>query len=135
MRDYRKICKPLTNLLKKDNFTWTTEAEIAFDMLKSVMISPRVLALPNFNDTFILETDASGAGIGAVLMQKGHPIAFISKALSPRNMLLSAYERELLAVIRAVTKWHQYLIHQPFVIKADQQSSKYLLEHKVSTPF
>ncbi|GKE80216.1 retrotransposon-related protein, partial [Tanacetum coccineum] len=88
-----------------------------------------------YSSPFVIETDASNHGIGAVLMHKGHPIAFISKTLSPRNLLLSTYERELLAVIHAVKKWSHYLLDRHFIIKTDQESLKYLLEHKVATPF
>lgn len=94
IKDYGKICQPLTRLLKKDNFTWGSATTDAFNKLKEVMTTPPVLALPNFSLPFIIETDASRVGIGVVLMQQGHPIAFLSKALSPRNLLLSTYERE-----------------------------------------
>jgi hypothetical protein len=63
------------------------------------------LALPNFNETFEVETDACDYGVGAVLMQKGHPIAFLSKALGPKNRGLSTYEKECLAILMAVEKW------------------------------
>ncbi|GJX65905.1 retrotransposon-related protein, partial [Tanacetum coccineum] len=135
IKDYGGLAKPLTQLLKKDCFQWSTEAEKAFQELKQAVIKPQVLALPDFNSTFIIETDASSRGIGAVLMKHGHPIAFISKALSPRNLLLSTYERELLAVIHAVQKWGHYILDRRFIIKTDQESFKYLLEHKLATPF
>lgn len=85
------------------------------------MISPSVLALPDYNAPFVIETDASSQGIGAVLMQHGHPVAYISKALSQKNALLSTYERELLAVIHAVQKWSQYLLDRHFIFTTDQE--------------
>lgn len=88
VKDYGKICKPLTQLLKKDSFSWSTEATTAFEMLKTTTSSPPVLALPDFTHPFVVETDASGCGIGAVLMQSKHPIAHLSKALSPQNSLV-----------------------------------------------
>nr|GEU67792.1 hypothetical protein [Tanacetum cinerariifolium] len=69
------------------------EAEVAFIQLKQAMMSSPVLALPNFEKGFIVETDASGSGIGAVLHQEGHPIAYLSKALSPKHQALSTYEK------------------------------------------
>lgn len=102
IKNYGLICKPLTNMLKKGGFTWTEEAEFAFIHLKEAMTTSPVLALPNFSQPFVVETDASSKGLGAVLMQNNRPIAFISKALSPRNQSLSIYEREFMAVLLAI---------------------------------
>lgn len=99
IKGYGIICRPLTKLLKKDAMGWDQEATLAFETLKKAMINPPVLALPDMSKPFIIETDASGLGIGAVLMQEGHPIAFISKALGPRQQGLSTYEREMLAIL------------------------------------
>ena len=66
-----------------------------------------------------METDASSNGIGAVLMQQGHPIVFISKALSPKHQSLSVYDKEMFAVLFAVKKWHHFLIGRHFIIKTD----------------
>jgi len=71
-----------------------------------------VLTLPDFKEQFVVETDASDIGIGAVLMQKGQPIAYLSKALAQHHKHLSIYEKEFLALIMAVDKWRQYLQHQ-----------------------
>jgi hypothetical protein len=60
------------------------------------------LALPNFTKPFIIETDASDGGVGVVLMQDGHPLAFLSKALGPRTKGLSTYEKEFVAILLAV---------------------------------
>ena len=134
VKGYGSICKPLTTLLKKNQFHWNQEATDAFQTLKMTMITPPVLALPNFFEDFIIETNAFGIGIGAVLMQKGHPLAFISKALSPKHQSLSVYEKELLAIVYAVTKWHYYLCGRHFSIKTDHQSLKHLLQQRITFP-
>jgi hypothetical protein len=69
------------------------------------MSSTPMLALPNFDKQFTIEIDACDRGVGDVLSQEGHPIAFFSKALSANNKKLSAYEKEFLAVLMAVDKW------------------------------
>ena len=122
------LVNPLTDLLKKDGFLWNPEAEQAFQALKTALMSTTVLALPDFGKPFTVETDASSYGIGAVLQQEKHPIAFISRKLGPRWQKLSVYDKELLAIVFAVQKWEQYLMGRPFVIKTDQKSLKHLLE-------
>lgn len=132
IRSYGVITKPLTQLLKKDNFHWNTEAEEAFEKFKKLMVEAPVLALPDFTQPLILETDACETGIGAVLMQKGQPIAFFSQSLCPRNQALSTYEKELLALMTAVTKWNHYLNGSKFIIKTDHASLKHLKEQRLS---
>jgi hypothetical protein len=80
------------------------------------------LALPNFSKYFTLEADASELGVGGVLMQQGHPIAFISKALGPRSKGLSTYEKEYLAILITMDQWRSYLQLAEFLIVTDQQS-------------
>jgi hypothetical protein len=80
------IARPLNDLLKKGTqFLWTSVTEHAFQLLKLALVSAPVIALPNFNEPFVVETDASDYGIGAVLQQQGHPLAYVSKALGPRT--------------------------------------------------
>jgi hypothetical protein len=86
VKNYGKIAAPLTALLKKNSFTWTPAVAQAFQTLKMAMCTTLVLALPDFTKTFVLECDASGKGIGVVLMQEGRPLAFTSKQLSERNL-------------------------------------------------
>ena len=135
IRNFATISKELTNQLKKGAFQWNSSAQQAFDNLKTALVTAPVLALPDFNKVFVVETDASKEGIGAVLMQDSHPLAFLSKALGPRWQNLSVYEKELLAIVCAVQKWEQYLCGSHFIIKTDQKSLKWLLQQRISTPF
>lgn len=113
---------------------WTVQEQAAFQALKTALVQAPVLALPDFTKTFVLETDACDKGIGAVLMQMGHPIAFLSRALGPKNQALSTYEKECLAILMAVDKWRSYLQHQEFVIHTDQRSLVHLGDQKLCTP-
>lgn len=98
------------------------------------MTAASVLYLPDFSQTFYLEIDASDFGIGAVLMQNGHPLAFFSKKLGPRRRSASTYHKELYAIVEAVQKWHQYLLGREFVIRSDQKSLRVLLQQVIQTP-
>lgn len=125
------IATRLTNLLKKDNFSWDEEAQTAFDKLKTAMFEPPILVLPNFQKPFVIECDASGEAIGAMLMQEGRPLAYFSQALKGQSLRLSIYEKKFLALVSAVQKWRHYLLGQTFVIKTDHQSLKCLLDQRV----
>ncbi|KAL0446469.1 UNVERIFIED_CONTAM: Retrovirus-related Pol polyprotein from transposon [Sesamum latifolium] len=133
IKGYGIISKLLTSLLKKDAFIWNSEVDAAFEQLKGVMTRAPVLALPNFSQPFVVETDACGKGIGAVLMQEGRPIAYLSKALAPKNLGLSTYEKKFLALLLAVTKWKHYLMGNHFIIRTDQKSLKHILDQRVDS--
>ena len=135
IKGYGEIAAPMTALLKKNSFVWSREATKAFEALKEAMVTPPVLGLPDFNKPFLVECDASGEGIGAVLMQDGKPLAYLSQALKGKNLLLSTYEKELLALVLAIQKWRHYLLGHQFKVRTDQQALKYLLEQRVGTPF
>jgi hypothetical protein len=125
----------LTDLLKKNKaFVWSPVVHDAFLFLKTALVRAPVLALPDSTKDFVLEADACATGVGAVLMQQGHPLAFLSKALGPRNQALSVYDKECLAILLAIDKWRSYLQHKQFTIHTDQRSLIHLGEHKFSTP-
>jgi len=134
IKHYGMISKPLTLLLKKGTpFIWTPTTAEAFHLLKQALVQAPVLALPDFTKPFVLETDASDLGFGAVLMQEGHPIAYLSKPVSGRNQGLSTYEKECMAILLAVDKWRCYLKHKQFVIRTDHKSLLFLTEQKATT--
>lgn len=133
VQSYGLLAKPLTNLLTKKGFVWSQQAEQAFQQLKKAMISTPVLALPDFALPFTVETDACATGVGAVLSQNGHPIAYLSKALGINNSKLPVYEKEFLAVMMAVDKWRPYLQRGPFTILTDHKSLASLQEQQLTT--
>jgi hypothetical protein len=136
VRHFGVIARPLTNLLKKNSlFVWTPEHASAFATLKTSLSTAPVLGLPDFSQPFAIETDASAVGVGAVLLQCGHPLAFISKALGPRNQGLSTYEKEYLAILVAVDQWRHYLQTGEFTIFTDQRSLIHLNEQRLHTPW
>ena len=100
----------MTDRLRKDNFSWDEETEHAFQSLKRAMTELPVLALPDFLKEFIVETNASRHGLGAILRQGQQPIAFFSHALNPNSRDRSMYERELMAIVFAVRKKRHYLL-------------------------
>ncbi|WVZ23326.1 hypothetical protein V8G54_001870 [Vigna mungo] len=117
VKNYGKIAWTLTQLLKKDNFKWGNDAQQAFEQLKAAMTTLPVLAVPDFEKAFVIETDASGKGVGAVLMQEGRPIAYMSQSLSDRAQRKS--------------KWRHYLMGSHFVVHTDQKSLRFLADQRI----
>jgi len=96
--------------------------------LKQAMCSTTILALPNFTKYFVIECDASGTGIGVILMQEGRPLAFTSQQLSGKHLGQSTYEKDMMAILHVVDTWRPYLLGRHFQICIDHQSLKYFLE-------
>nr|KYP45064.1 TMV resistance protein N [Cajanus cajan] len=125
-------------LITLGDITWNFEKltmEFMVNGRRLVLRGTTVLALPNFSKEFVLEVDASGQGVGAVLMQDRHPIAYISRCFNQQQQALSTYEKELLGVVFAVQKWRHYLLPKKFTIRTDHQSLKYILDQRLSTEF
>ena len=128
VKDYTKIGVPLTDQLrtKTKSISWGDAQQASFDKLKVAIAAAPVLSIVDPNEPFVLETDASGEAVGAVLMQRGRPIAFESKKLDRAQRNYSAYERELLAIIHALKKWRHYLYGATFEVRTDHESLKWL---------
>jgi hypothetical protein len=133
VRNFGATCRPLHDLLKKGSFCWTSPHEAAFQKLKQNMITAPVLGLPNFTIPFILETDASGTGLGSVLMQEGRPLAYYSSSLCPKNAALSTYEKEALAIIESLKRWRHYFLGHKLIIRTDQESLKFMTDQRIAS--
>ncbi|XP_033139528.1 uncharacterized protein LOC117131541 [Brassica rapa] len=127
VKDFSTIAAPLTEVIKKEvGFKWGEAQELAFQCLKEKLTNAPLLILPDFNKTFEIECDASGIGIGAVLMQEKRPIAYFSEKLGGATLNYATYDKELYALVRALQTWQHYLWPKEFVIHTDHESLKYL---------
>ena len=140
--NYASLAVPLTDLTRKSAPTevvWSPECEQAFVSLKTALCSSPVLRSPDFTKHFVLQTDASDRGIGAVLSQydeMGHdqPIAYFSKKLLPAEERYSTTEKECLAIKLSIQAFHSYLMGKAFTIQTDHRSLEWLNRVKDSNP-
>ena len=127
MKNFNTIAAPLNELTKKGvEFVWGKSQEVAFQELKTCLTSAPLLALPDFNKPFEIECDASGIGIGGVLMQEGKPIAYFSEKLGGAQLNYLVYDKELYALVRVLETWQHYLWPKEFIIHSDHVALKYL---------
>ena len=132
---FSKIAEPLYALTRKNTpFVWTSSCQAAFDKLKELLITPPILAFPNFELPFILETDASGMGLGAVLSQQqgsgptsSRPIAYASRTLQKHERNYGISELEALAVVWATKHFHAYLYGHQCKVFTDHSALRSLL--------
>lgn len=139
IQNFSTIAVPLTNLTKKgqpNTVIWGEAEERAFDQLKSKLTSDPILKLPDLGKEYVLRTDASGEGLGAVLLQEENdqlfPVAYASRKLLDREKRYSTIERECLAIVWAVDKFSRYLYGRAFSLETDHQPLLYLNKQKVS---
>ncbi|GJE98040.1 polyprotein, partial [Phanerochaete sordida] len=130
---YSDIVRPLTELTRKDvPFAWTPACQAAFDELKRRFTTAPVLLTPDTTKPFVLECDASLVATAAVLRQQDvngewHPVAYLSQTLLPAERNYEIYDRELLAIVRALETWRHYLhgAHHPIRILTDHKNLTY----------
>jgi hypothetical protein len=125
--DFSKIAKPMTELLKKEvKFHWNDKCEGAFHTLRKLLTTAPVLAQPNSAKPFDVYYDASGTGLGCVLMQNNRVIAYVSRALRNHEQNYPTHDLELAAIIYALKIWRHHLMGAKCNIYTDHKSLKYI---------
>ena len=132
---FSDIAKPLHQLTQKDaKFTWSHEHIHAFNILKQKLAQAPILAYPQFGKNsppFILQTDASSVGLGCVLEQNGHVIAYASRALSKAEQQYSVIQKECLAAVFAMKQFRHYLLGRKFQLLTDHSPLQWLSSQKM----
>ncbi|KAK7099413.1 hypothetical protein V1264_003555 [Littorina saxatilis] len=137
---FASIVSPLVELTKKNQpnkVRWSKECQMAFDRVKEILSSEPLVRLPDFSRPFTVRSDASSTGIGAALMQPDdddvlHPVLYASRKLLERETRYSTVERECLALVWAVDKFHRYLFGSHFFVETDHRPLTYLRQSKTA---
>ncbi|XP_070174729.1 uncharacterized protein [Littorina saxatilis] len=131
--NFATLTAPLTDLTRDDHgktITWTAECDSALKAVQEVLSTFPVLLLPDLSQDFVVRTDASSTGLGAVLLQEKegllHPVAYASRKLLDRESRYSTIERECLAIVWGLTKFSRYLLCREFVIQTDHRPLTYM---------
>ena len=130
IRGFSTIMTPITECLKNKEFQWSNAASQAFREIKVRMTEAPVLRYPDFTKVFEVACYASGVGIGGVLSQEGHPIAFFSEKLNDAKRRYSTYDKEFYAIVQSLRFWRFYLLPTEFVLFSDHQALRYLNSQK-----
>ncbi|XP_052387763.1 uncharacterized protein LOC127934429 [Carassius gibelio] len=138
---YQDPASSLTDLTRKgqpEKVAWSPEAEEAFQQVKSALTTEPVLRAPDFNCSFLVQTDASDTGLGAVLSQvqdgEEHPVIFISRKLTPTEQRYAAVEKEALAIKWAVLELRYYLLGRRFTLLTDHAPLQWMARAKDTNP-
>ena len=126
---FSKIANPITSLQKKGKkFDWNVKCEESFKKLKTLLTTAPILRIADPNKDFVVCTDACNDGLGGVLTQEGHVIAYESRKLNIHENNYAMYDLELAAVIHALKMWRHHLIGRKFTLMTDNKGLKYLLD-------
>jgi len=138
IKDFSRIAKPMNELLKKDiTFEWGERQQGAFEILKRKLVEKPILGYPVYEKPFLLFTDASGTGLGAVLSQENEKggetvIAYASRSLTPAEKNYPITDQECLAIVWGIQHFHKYLTLKSFTVITDHSALKSL--QKVENP-
>jgi hypothetical protein len=125
--NFSKIVKPIIELLKKGNkYVWSEVCDEAFKHLKKLLTTSLVLAQPDTTKPFNVYYDASGTGLGGVLMQEGRVISYSSRQLRRHEEHYPTHDLELAAIVMALRTWRHYLLGNVVHIYTDHKSLKYI---------
>jgi hypothetical protein len=128
---FSKVAKPMTSLLEKGReFKWDDKCQGSFDQLKERLMSPPVLVMPDLQKGFDIYCDACGQGLGCVLMQGGHVIAYASRQLRKHELNYPTHDLELAAVVHALKIWRHYIMGTKCQVYTDHKSLKYIVTQK-----
>jgi ribonuclease HI len=128
---FSKIAKPMTSLLEKEReFKWDEKSQESFDQLKERLMSPPVLIMPDLQKGFDIYCDACGQGLGCVLMQEGHVIAYASRQLRRHELNYPTHDLELAAIVHALKIWRHYIMGTKCQVYTDHKSLKYIFTQK-----
>ncbi|KAJ8748557.1 hypothetical protein K2173_003458 [Erythroxylum novogranatense] len=131
VKEFSVIASPLTKLLRKGvKYEWSDKCQSSFDQLKSMLTEAPVLVQPTSSKEYVMYTDASGIGLGCVLMQEGKVVAYASRQLKTHEQNYPTHDLELAAVVFALKIWRHYLYGERCRIFTDPKSLKYLLTQK-----
>ena len=130
IKGFSTIISPIIDCMKQGEFVWTKAAAKAFNEVKQKMTEAPVMRLLDFTKPFEVECDVSGIGIGGVLSQEHHPIAYFNEKLNDAKQKYSTYNKEFYAIIRALWHWHHYLLSREFFIYSDHEALRYLHSQK-----
>jgi hypothetical protein len=128
IKGFSKISKPMTELLQKDKkFEWTSAYEASFQELKKRLTTAPILVIPDVEKPFSIYCDAAGQGLGCVLIQDGHVVAFASRQLRKHEVHYLTHALELAAAVHALKIWRHYLMGKRCELYTDHKSLKYII--------
>jgi hypothetical protein len=117
----------MTELLVKGNtFEWTPRRETSFQELKKRLTTTPVLTMPDMEKPFLIYYDASNQGLGCVLMQDGHAVAYASRQLRKTEEKYPTHDLELAAIVHAMKIWRHYIIGKRCEVYSDHKSLNYI---------
>jgi hypothetical protein len=127
IKRFLKINKPMTELIEKDNkFEWTPACKASFQELKKRLMATPILVVPDMEKLFSIYCDASGKGLGCVLLQDGHMIAYALRQLRKYEVHYPTHDLELAAVVYTLKIWRHYLMRKKCELYTDHKSLKYI---------